>query len=186
LGEYRQGLLLDPGNVNILNSMGVANVQLNRPKAARTCFTKALGVEPKNFMALFNLGFICLEDGQAPEALALWEKALAVDGGQPDLLQHLGMLYCRQGRYAEARQILQRCEGLIRKNPQSGGEPMVVARWLGRACEALGENGLAIVAYQRAVGGNPRDAGSLSRLGRLYALEKQGQDIALALCGQAV
>ncbi|MFQ6759271.1 MAG: tetratricopeptide repeat protein [Deltaproteobacteria bacterium] len=186
LGEYRQGLLLEPGNVNILNSMGVANIQLNRPKGARVCFQKALGIEPENFMALFNLGFICLDDNQAPEALALWERALVVDNEHPDLLQHLGMLYCRQGRYAEARAVLERCEELIKKESRPGGEPMVVARWLGRACEALGENGLAIGAYQRAVSGNPRDAGSLSRLGRLYALEKQGHDIALALCGQAV
>ncbi len=186
LGEYRQGLLLEPGNVNILNSMGVANIQLNRPKAARACFQKALAAEPENFMALFNLGFICLDDDEGVEALALWERALAVDHEHPDLLQHLGMLYCRQGRYAEAREVLERCEELIKKNPQQGGEPMVVARWLGRACEALGENALAIAAYQRAVSGNPRDAGSLSRLGRLYALEKQGYDIALALCGQAV
>lgn len=186
LGEYRQGLLLEPGNVNILNSMGVANIQLNRPKGARVCFQKALGIEPENFMALFNLGFICLDDNQAAEALALWERALVVDNEHPDLLQHLGMLYCRLGRYAEARAVLERCEELIKKESLPGGEPMVVARWLGRACEALGENGLAIGAYQRAVSGNPRDAGSLSRLGRLYALEKQGHDIALALCGQAV
>jgi tetratricopeptide (TPR) repeat protein len=186
LGEYRQGLLLEPGNVNILNSMGVANIQLNRPKAARTCFQKALAAEPENFMALFNLGFICLDDGEDAEALALWERALAVDHGHPDLLQHLGMLYCRQGRHTEGRGALERCEALIKKDSRQGGEPMVVARWLGRACEALGENGLAIGAYQRAVSGNPRDAGSLSRLGRLYALEKQGYDIALALCGQAV
>ncbi|OGQ98551.1 MAG: hypothetical protein A2505_01735 [Deltaproteobacteria bacterium RIFOXYD12_FULL_55_16] len=186
LGEYRQGLLLEPGNVNILNSLGVASIQLNRLKAARACFTKALEIEPANFMSLFNLGFICLDDDQATEALALWERALAVDGRQPDLLQHLGMLYCRQGRFVEAHEILARCDKLLRKNPQQGGEPMVVARWLGRACEALGENALAIAAYQRAVSGNPRDAGSLSRLGRLYALEKQGLDIALALCEQAV
>ena len=186
MGEYRQGLLLEPGNVNILNSMGVASIQLNRPKAARACFMKALGLAPRNFMALFNLGFICLDDNEFAEAQALWERALAVDSEHPDLLQHLGMLYCRRGRYAEAREVLERCDALIRKNPQQGRELMVVARWLGRALEALGENALAIAAYQRAVSGNPRDAGSLSRLGRLYALEKQGQDIALALCGQAV
>ncbi len=186
LREYRKGLLLDPANVNILNSMGVASIQLNRARAARACFQKALAIDARNFMALFNLGFVCLEGGEDREAMALWESALAVDGEQPDLLQHLGMLYCRQGLYARGREVLARCETLINKAPQQGGEPMVVARWLGRACEALGENGLAIAAYQRAVSGNPRDAGSLSRLGRLYALEKQGQDIALALCGQAV
>ena len=186
LAEYRQGLLLEPGNVNILNSMGVACIQLNRRKSARASFTRALEIEAKNFMALFNLGFVCLENQQEAEAMALWERALAVDGNHPDLLQHLGMLYCRQERYVEAREALERCDKLIRKNPQQGGEPMVVARWLGRACEALADNGAAIAAYQRAVGSNPRDAGSLSRLGRLYALEKQGEDIALALCGQAV
>jgi tetratricopeptide (TPR) repeat protein/GGDEF domain-containing protein len=186
LGEYRQGLLIEPGNVNILNSMGVADIQLNRLKGARACFVKALGIEPVNFMALFNLGFICLENKQTAEALALWERALAVDSGHPDLLQHLGMLYCRQERYAQAREALSRCERLFSKNPERGGEPMVVARWLGRACEALGENAQAIAAYQRAVSGNPRDAGSLSRLGRLYALEKQGLEIALSLCVQAV
>jgi tetratricopeptide (TPR) repeat protein len=137
-------------------------------------------------MALFNLGFICLESAQTAEALALWERALAVDSGHPDLLQHLGMLYCRQERYAQAREVLGRCERLFSENPGRGGEPMVVARWLGRTCEALGESGPAIAAYQRAVSGNPRDAGSLSRLGRLYALEKQGLEIALSLCGQAV
>lgn len=186
MGEYRQGLLLEPDNVNILNSMGVASIQLNRSKVARACFQKALAIEPGNFMALFNLGFICLESKQDAEALALWERALSVDGEHPDLLQHLGMLYCRLGRYVESREVLEHCDKMIKKNPHQGGEPMVVARWLGRACEALGENAFAIGAYQRAVSGNPRDAGSLSRLGCLYALEKQGQDIALSLCGQAV
>lgn len=186
MGEYRRGLRLDPTNVNLLNSMGVACVQLNRARAARTYFQQALDADEKNFMALFNLGFVFLEDGNQATARELWERALTVDGEHADLLQHLGVLCCRQGDFVQARELLGRCEGLIRTNPLQKGERLVVARWLGRAQEATGEIAAAIASYQRAVGGTPRDAGSLSRLGRLYAVAGQGDDIALALCRQAV
>lgn len=186
LREYKKGLQLDPANVNILNSMGVACVQLNQPKVARACFEKALTIEPDNFMALFNLGFIRLNDGEQAEARSLWEKALAVEPDHHPLLRHLGILYCRAGEYQRAREVLGHCDHLTETTEQQGVEPVMVARWLGRAHEGLGENRQAILAYQRAVSGNPRDAGSLSRLGRLYAAEGQGLEIGLALCRQAV
>ncbi len=186
IAEYRKGLRLAPDNVNLLNSLGVASVQLNRPRAAQDFFQRALAVDGRNFMALFNLGFVLLEADDAAGARGLWERALAVDGDSPELLQHLGVLSCRQGEFARARELLERCEQKVRKGGQQGGGVMVVARWLGRAYEALGEERKAIAAYQRTVGGNPRDAGSLSRLGRLYALTGQGDDIALSLCRQAV
>lgn len=184
--EYRRGLRLDPASVNLLNSMGVACVQLNRATAARSFFQQALAADGKNFMALLNLGFVLLEAGNRNAARELWERALAVDPDHADLLQHLGVLCCRQGEFGRARELLGRCEELIRRDSLQGGARLVVARWLGRAQEALGETGAAIASYQRAVSGNPRDAGSLSRLGRLYAVARQGDDIALALCRQAV
>ena len=39
---------------------------------------------------------------------------------------------------------------------------------------------------QRAVGYNPHDADTLSMLGELYALENEGNEIALSLCQQDV
>ncbi|MGV1098058.1 tetratricopeptide repeat protein [Thiovibrio sp. JS02] len=186
IAEYRKGLQLAPDNVNLLNSMGVASVQLNRPRAAQSFFQRALAVDAGNFMALFNLGFVLLDAKNSAGARGLWERALAVDGRHPGLLQHLGVLFCRQGEFARARELLERCERLATKGGRQTSEVMVIARWLGRAYEALGENRKAIAAYQRAVGGNPRDAGSLSRLGRLYALGRQGDEIALSLCRQAV
>ena len=44
----------------------------------------------------------------------------------------------------------------------------------------------AIRILQRAIQHNPRDATSLSLLGELYCLEKQGEDIALSFCRRAV
>jgi len=185
MAEYRNGLQIDPDNVNLLNSMGVASVQLNRPKAAQTFFQKALAVDEKNFMALFNLGFVFLDAQKPIEARSLWERALSVDAEHCDLLQHLGILCCRLGDFGKARELLERCERIVENDGGRGGELMVISRWMGRVYEAFGENGKAIASYQRAVSGNPRDAGSLSRLGRLYALAGQGDDIALSLCRQA-
>lgn len=184
--EYRKGLALDPANLNLLNSLGVTSVQLKRPKLARSYFEEVLARNPENFMALFNLGFVALNCNREDEALAYLEKALAVDDHHLDLLQHLGALYCQRGDFRQAVRLLARCEKLSRKASSRSGELTFAVRWLGRAYEAEGELAKAMACYQRAVSGNPRDAGSLSRLGRLYFIEKQGNDIALSLCRQAV
>jgi len=42
------------------------------------------------------------------------------------------------------------------------------------------------MVLQRAIRYNPHDAHALSMLGQLYALEDQGDDIALSLCQEAV
>jgi len=59
-------------------------------------------------------------------------------------------------------------------------------RYLGVAYKESGNNREAIAVLQRAIRFNPRDAVSLSLLGELYSLEKQGDDIALSLCSQAL
>jgi tetratricopeptide (TPR) repeat protein len=184
--EYRKGLALDPESLNLLNSLGVASVQLNRAKAARGYFEQALTLAPDDFMALFNLAFVCLNANLQDEALALLERALAVDGDHVDLLQHLGVLYYQQGEFTKALDLLARCAEFMGAKDYSGGGQTTVARWLGRVYEATGDEAKAMACYQQAVGGNPRDAGSLSRLGRLYALAGQGDDIAMSLCRQAV
>ena len=59
-------------------------------------------------------------------------------------------------------------------------------RYLGEAYWGTGKNKEAIMVLQRAIHYNPHDAHALSMLGALYALEDQGDDIALSLCQQAV
>ena len=184
--EYRKGLAVDPLSLNLLNSLGVACVQLNRAKAARGYFDQALALAPDDFMALFNLAFVCLSANLQDEALGLLERALAVDGEHVDLLQHLGVLYYQKGEFGRALELLARCAELMGAKEYHGGGQTTVARWLGRVYEERGDAAKAMACYQQAVGGNPRDAGSLSRLGRLYVLAGQGDDIALSLCRQAV
>lgn len=184
--EYRLGLALDPANVNLLNSLGVAYTQLMRPRMAQQCFEAALHHEPGNFMALFNLGFLYLHRQETAKALDCFERALASNDHHFDLLLQLGKLYCRQKRFAEAAKLLGRCVTDARVEERRNGDRAAAWRLLGEAHAGLGKHKKAILAFQKALSLNHRDAQALSMLGELYAREKEGDEIARSLCQEAV
>ncbi|MEA3547476.1 MAG: tetratricopeptide repeat protein, partial [Thermodesulfobacteriota bacterium] len=181
--EYRRGLSIDSENVNLLNSLGVTYAQMNRYHLAIPLFEKVLALDSGDFMALFNLGFALLARGEKA-ALGRFEEALAIDGRSFGLLLQLGKMYCRAGRYEEAIDVL--LKGKEIAAAETDFNPGLVYRYLGQAYAGLGRNREAMAHLQRAVSHNPRDAASLSLLGELYDLEKQGDVIALSLCRQAV
>lgn len=184
--EYRLGLAMDPANVNLLNSLGVAYTQLMRPRMALHCFESALRHEPANFMALFNLGFLHLHREETVKALDYFERALASNDHHFDLLLQLGKLYCRQKRFAEAARLLGRCVTDAKLEGRRNGDRAAAWRLLGEARAGLGENKKAILAFQKVLSLTHRDAQALSMLGELYAREKEGDAIALSFCQEAV
>lgn len=201
--EYRLGLNLDPDNVNLLNSLGVIYAQLDKYAMAIPLFEKALTLNPRDFMALFNLGHAHLRRQRPDLALNCFEKALLENDGYFDLLLQLGQIYCSNGRYAEAVQVLSKAEKGVRSSaqpvdgspwehcePWQGGDGALghglVYRYLGEAYKGSGNAKQAMRYLQKATRYNSRDAGALSLLGELYLAEKQGLDIAFSLCRQAV
>lgn len=183
--EYRLGLQLDPANINLLNSMAVTLAQMNLYRKAIPLFQQALALEPANFMALYNLGFAYLATDEEEKAVENFEKALREQDDNFDLLLQLGKLYCKAGRFADAVNVLRRGEqvgpGGVRDISHGA-----VHRFLGEAYKGLGEHSRAMSCLQKAARHNPRDAAALSMLGELYFQERQGDEIALALCRQAV
>ncbi len=200
--EYRLGLNLNPENINLLNSLGVIYAQIERYKKAIPLFEQITAIKPGDFMALFNLGFAHLRGADKVTALKYFEKALTVDDSCFDLLLQLGQLYCAQGQYKKAIKVLRRAEGKAvghtreDNHPWEYCEPWLesgndlghdqVYRYLGQALRGEGQYREAITCLQRAIASNNRDALSLSLLGELYAMEKQGINIAVDLCRQAV
>ncbi len=71
--EYKRGLLLQPEDGNLLNSLGVCYAQMNRHKLAMECFDKACESKKDRFMALYNLGLEqqILNDKKVPLKLLL-------------------------------------------------------------------------------------------------------------------
>ena len=184
--DYQAGLRLNPGDVNLMNSLGVTLAELNRQQQAISVFDQVLAAEPENFMALVNKGFAQRMLGRHEEALACFEQAARQPGFSQsaafaDISLQLGRLYCAAGRYREALPVLERLA-------KSATEPQGFHLYhlLGEAYAGIGRNAKAMQALQRAIRHNPHDAQALSILGELYAREEQGDDIAQSLCLQAV
>jgi tetratricopeptide (TPR) repeat protein len=182
--EYLLGLELAPRSVNLLNSLGVAYVRLNRFQTAIGCFEKALAVEPGNYMALFNLGSAWLTRGRDDLAGDCLEKALAVDARLFDPTLRLAELYCRSGQYQKVVGLLD--VGAAARSKREEWEDAAALRCLGEAWRNLGENRRAMECLQQASAFNHRDSRALSLLGELYDAEGEGDEIALSLCQAAV
>jgi tetratricopeptide (TPR) repeat protein len=170
---------------------------MNKSRLARPFFEKILRsnpkhyTNPKHYMGLFNLGITYLTTGEDEQAIKYFEKTLSVLRGkreisQPnDLLLQLSKLYCRTGRYNKVITLLEKEKVMNEESSSTPGRDALL-RYLGEAYWGKGKNDDAIMVLQRAVRYNPHDAYSLSMLGRLYAEQKQGDEIALSLCEQAV
>jgi tetratricopeptide (TPR) repeat protein len=189
--EYKKGLEMDSANTNLLNSLGEAYAQMSKPRKAQPFFEAALRADSKHYMALFNLGVTSLIMADIEKAITYFERALTAIKRKPkadhrnDLLLQLGKLYCRTGRFAKAVALLKREKILDEVSSITPGR-YALLRYLGEAYMGKGNNKEAVMVLQRAIRYNPHDAYALSMLGELYALENQGDDIALSLCQQAV
>ncbi len=183
--DYKRGLMLDPEDVNLLNSLGVALVECNQPRKAAECFLHALQEDPGNYMALVNLGNVHMAANRQKEALQYFLEARTVaDQTRQDcseLYLPLGKLYCELGLYDEAVGILeewQTCKG--------SAQEFILFRLQGKAYLGDDKPVKAITACQRALQLYPQDSISLSILGLLYVEQGQGSDVGLALCNKAL
>ncbi|WP_321283872.1 tetratricopeptide repeat protein [uncultured Vibrio sp.] len=185
LREYRRGLRLQPGDVNLINSLGVTLIECNQLRAAANCFQEALQQESANYMALVNLGKVRQTFGQQDRALECFERAFDAHGedqsaGQ-ELFLPLALLYTHFGLYSKAINVLERW--LLK--PGSDQE-FLLFRLLGLCAMESGQPEKAIPACQRALRLFPQDNVSLSVLGLLYVEQGEGSELGLSLCNKAL
>ncbi len=184
--EYQAGVRMNQGDINLMNSLGVALAELNRHSQAVACFRQVLKKEPDNFMALANLGFALRMLGRDEDALGSFQRALQSPGytgpaAAPELSLQLGRLYCNAGRFAEALNVLETLE-----DRGAGRQEFSLYRLLGEAYMETGREKKAMRSLQRALHLFPQDAAGLSMLGILYLQAGEGDDIALGFCRKAV
>jgi tetratricopeptide (TPR) repeat protein len=183
--EYRTGLKMQPGDINLLNSLGVALAEVNRHREAIDCFSKVLEYKAENHMALVNKGMSCRLIGRDDEAVHCFEKALRctdhLEQASLELYLQLSRLYCMQEQYDNAVVLLDQWQ-------EAKGTPdeFIFFRLMGEACMGAGRNKDAIQALQRSLQLHPRNSEGLSMLGLLYVLEGQGAEVGLSLCDRAI
>jgi tetratricopeptide (TPR) repeat protein len=123
---------------------------------------KLIELDPKFHPALNYLGYLWIDRGEKlEEAIALVERALALDPANGAYRDSLGWGYFRQGRYEDARRELEHASHLF--------ADATIFEHLGDAHRALGELDRARLAYQRARELGAEDPTSLDR--KLAALD---------------
>jgi tetratricopeptide (TPR) repeat protein len=179
MGEYKKGLLLDPADANLHNSLGVCHGVLKDFDNALNAFANAIWLSPQEVMAIYNKGYILLLKGNLEQALECFRKADACEPNVFEVIFHIGQTLIEMGAADKARPYL---EAATLANNRSGA----AFKSLGACLDKLGLTKDAIQAYKSAVKINPGDAESLSLLGRLYTELGESLDVASVLCEQSV
>lgn len=104
-----EGLRQRLGNqdVSILNNLAWAYYEAGRLDAALPLAMRAYQLSPSNAVVTDTYGWIAFKQGKDPSrAVALLEKAVALDPNQPGLHWHLAQAYAATGRRAEAKRSI--------------------------------------------------------------------------------
>lgn len=177
--DFKKGLLLDPADANLHNSLGVCYGIMKDYDKALAAFENAGRLAPEDVLAAYNKGYVLLLKSLKKEALACFLEADALEPDVFEVVFHIGQLYMEMGDVAKALPYLQTA---TRANTRSGP----AFKSLGACLDKQGLTREAIQSYKRTVKINPADAQSLSTLGRLYTQLGESLDVAAVLCEQSV
>jgi len=177
--EFTIGLMIDPSNVNLHNSLGVCHGVLGSLEKALEFFDAALWLDPDEIMALYNKGLIFMMKENWQKALDFFLQANQSGEAVFEILFQIGRIYLQIGKSKEGRKFLEKA---VKLQPDSGS----AFRFLGEsyAVDEMIEE--AIYAYTKAVKQNPSDAASFSALGHFFDIQGENSEIATTLCEQSV
>ena len=186
--EYKGGLLLEPGNGNLLNSLGVCYAQMDNHKMAVDCFSRASESKKDRFMALYNLGLEQQIRDEKKSAIDSLSKALAVPEQDEEGDSRSDICYQLAALKIDCYQFQDGCELMLSwyEAERLPSKKEKALRFLGKACFGLGRFREAIKYLQQAMQFDEYDAEVLGLLGELYLKENEGDDIALRFCEKAV
>jgi Flp pilus assembly protein TadD len=162
--EYERALAVNPKNAKAHNNMALALVELGRLDDAASHFTASLAVEPKPEI-YSDLGFTLARLGKTKEALADYQKALALDPNCPSAHLNLAVTSLQAGNLDDAGAHYRKALAAKPTAEAHNGLGFVLARQ-GRTDEAVGE-------FQKAVDANPKFVPAYNNLAE--ALVGQGK-----------
>ncbi len=179
LAEYQLGLLLDPNDVNLLNSLGVCNCVLNRCDQALEQFEKALEIVPDDVMALYNAGLVCNLMEELDKGGAYLTRASRLDNTLFEIELTAGILFAKKNDHSRALAHLEKATTIAPK----AGLPLAL---MGDIYLKQKNYSRAAAAYTKAIKCNPRDPWTMSGLARVYEIRNINMDIALTLGQQSI
>ncbi len=88
--------------------LGIAYLQGNQPEQARETFTKALEINPGNYLAELGMGILLTQEGRYAEAEIFLKKSLAPDPRNVGALAILAFSQLQRGDYEAALAMAQK------------------------------------------------------------------------------
>ena len=170
--EYKKGLEIDPGNINLLNSLGVCFGITGRLESAKAEFEKINRIAPREVMAIYNLGLVFSLLKDTENAVACLQRANRINNGIFEIELLLGNLLVQKGDPESALVHLENALGI---KPDSSAPLRVkgdIFLEMDRPEDAEKE-------FSRSIKLNPSDAASLSGLARAFEVQNKNIDIAL-------
>ena len=104
VGEYEEGLRIDPDATSIHLRLGIALDRLGKTAEAVDHFKAELRVRPQLAAGHYNLAFALQKIGKLPEAIAEYKKVLSIEPDDAVCHENLGMALLQQGNIDEAIQ----------------------------------------------------------------------------------
>jgi len=158
--ELKKCLELNPNFDQAMLGLARALVNLGQAGEARQWVEKALRSNPADYRAWYLLGQINTKSDHA-NAIADYQKAVAIQGNFAPLRRDLGMLYIQEHNYPEAAKHLAKAMEL-------GLEEPPLFNFLGIAYSHTSRLEKAIEAYKRALALDPNMAVAHLNLGFAY------------------
>ncbi len=153
LEGLRQG---SPDQIQLLFWLGAAYERTARHDRAEEVFQRLLGIDPDFAPALNYLGYMWADLGRNLEdAVALVERAVAMEPDNGAYVDSLGWALFRLGRHEQARVVLERAARLVPGDA-------VISEHLGDLYLAVGRPAEARLHYERALSLAGDNAGTVS------------------------
>ena len=117
--EYRIVLEINPGDIQTRNRLAMVLYRKNKLREAERELAEVLRSAPRDFDAHDAMGLIRLKEKKSAEAIAWFQKAIALNGDDTMVHHGLGLALEQAGRYREAEESYRRGlevnERLLRK-----------------------------------------------------------------------
>lgn len=131
----------------------------HRLEAAERLYRQALELVPDRVSLLVNLSAVLIAQGRTGEAAPLSERALAIEPGHPDAVEHLAA--CRQAGLSPEAQLA-RIDAELEQRPDDAG----LHNHRGLLLHDLGRYAEARTAFGQALALDPGNPGTLANRGR--------------------
>lgn len=147
---YSEYLEIQPDDIEILYARALVAERLDRLDQAEADFRRVLAIDADNTRTLNALGYTLADrTDRYEEALVYVEKALAQAPEDPAVIDSMGWVLYRLGRYQEARDYLQKAYDMTKD-----GE---IAAHLGEVMWAMGDKEAARALWTSARKESPSD-----------------------------